>query len=75
MATYEFKPDQGEVDDKSKIILKTIINPETEVVKEVTLSKLETWLAEMTADADLRLANIAELEAEIAKIKTDLNIK
>ena len=75
MATYEFKPDQEEVDDTSKIVLKTIMQPEQEVVKEVTVAKLEAFLADMTEQRDKLQVDIDAVTAEIGKIKTDLNIK
>jgi len=72
--TYEFKPDQDEVDDTSKIVLKTIIQPQAQVVKEVTVTKLEGFLADMTAQRDKLQVDIDAVTAEIAKIKKDLNI-
>ena len=74
MATYEFKGGQDEVPDASKVILKTTAVPEHDVVKEVTLPKLEGYLADMIIDRDARSVSIVELEEEIDKIKKDLNI-
>ena len=75
MATYQFKPNQdAELDDKSKIVLKTLLQPEKEVVKEVTVSKLEGFLADMTGQRDKMQVDIDAVTAEIAKIKKDLNI-
>jgi len=74
MATYTFKPDQDEVDDVNKIVLKTILKPEKEVVKEVTVSKLEGFLADMTKQRDALQVDIDAVTAEIAKIKKDLSI-
>ena len=73
--TYVFKPDQDEVDDSSKIVLKTMTVPEAEVVKEVSVAKLEGFLADMTEQRDKLQVDIDAVTAEIAKIKTDLNIK
>ena len=75
MATYEFKPDQDEVDDMNKIINKTFTQPEKEVVKEVSVAKLEGFLADMTAQRDLMQVDIDAVTAEIEKIKKDLNIQ
>ena len=72
--TYEFKPDQDEVDDNSKIVLKTTTVPEAEVVKEVSVAKLEGFLADMQAQSDALQVDIDAVTAEIAKIKKDLNI-
>jgi len=74
MATYTFKPDQDEVDDVNKIVLKTILKPEKEVVKEVTVSQLEGHLADMTEQRGRLQVDIDAVTAEIAKIKKDLNI-
>jgi len=75
MATYKFKPNQdAELDDKSKIVLKTMLQPEKEVVKEVTVSKLEGFLADMIVQRDALQVDIGAVTAEIAKIKKDLSI-
>lgn len=73
--TYEFKPDQDvELEDVNKIVLKTMVQPEKEVVKEVTVSELQGYLADMTEQRDKLQVDIDAVTAEIAKIKTDLSI-
>ena len=74
--TYEFKPDQDvELEDVSKIVLKTMVQPEKEVVKEVTVSELQGYLANMTEQRDKLQVDIDAVTVEIAKIKKDLEIK
>jgi len=75
-ATYQFKPDQdAEIGDVNKVILKTLVKPEKVVIKEVTVSQLEGFLANMTEQRDKLQIDIDAVTAEIAKIKTDLKIE
>jgi len=75
-ATYQFKPDQdAEIGDVNKVILKTLVKPEKGVIKEVTVSQLEGFLANMTEQRDKLQIDIDAVTAEIAKIKTDLKIE
>lgn len=71
---YEFKPDQTETNDVNRVILKKIVQPEKKVVKEISVNKLQGYLADLVARRDAMNANIADLEAEITKIMADLKI-